>query len=35
MTGVEDNLSPSARMYYAASAALCCIHAIAGEGRLV
>ena len=35
MAGVEDNLSPIARMYDAASAAPCCIHAIAGGGRLV
>jgi SAM-dependent methyltransferase len=32
---VEDNLSPVARMYYAASATLCCAHAIADGGQLV
>jgi SAM-dependent methyltransferase len=32
---VEDNLSPVARMYYAASATLCCPHAISEGGRLV
>jgi SAM-dependent methyltransferase len=32
---VEDNLSPIARMYYAASTTLCCAHAISEGGRLV
>ncbi len=32
---VEDNVSPVARMYYAASAAVCCAHAMADGGRLV
>jgi SAM-dependent methyltransferase len=32
---VEDNLSPVARLYYAASTTLCCAHAISDGGRLV
>jgi SAM-dependent methyltransferase len=32
---VEDNLSPVARLYYAASATLCCAHAISEGGTLV
>jgi SAM-dependent methyltransferase len=32
---VEDNLSPVARLYYAASTTLCCAHAISEGGRLV
>jgi hypothetical protein len=32
---VEDNLSPVARLYYAASATLCCAHAISEGGNLV
>jgi SAM-dependent methyltransferase len=32
---VEDNISPVARMYYAASTTLCCAHAIADGGSLV
>jgi SAM-dependent methyltransferase len=32
---VEDNISPVARLYYSASTALCCAHAIADGGRLV
>lgn len=32
---LEDNLSPVARLYYSASAALCCANAIADGGRLV
>jgi SAM-dependent methyltransferase len=32
---VEDNLSPVARLYYAASATLCCAHAISEGGKLV
>ncbi|MHB8800915.1 MAG: class I SAM-dependent methyltransferase [Thermoanaerobaculia bacterium] len=32
---VEDNVSPVARLYYSASAALCCANAIADGGRLV
>jgi hypothetical protein len=32
---VEENLSPIARLYYAASAALCCPHAISEGGDLV
>jgi SAM-dependent methyltransferase len=32
---VEDNISPVARLYYAASTALCCAHAISEGGRLV
>lgn len=32
---VEDNRSPIARLYYSASAALCCAHAISEGGRLV
>jgi SAM-dependent methyltransferase len=32
---VEDNLSPVARLYYAASTTLCCAHAISEGGQLV
>jgi ubiquinone/menaquinone biosynthesis C-methylase UbiE len=32
---VEDNISPVARLYYAASTTLCCAHAISEGGRLV
>jgi hypothetical protein len=32
---VEDNLSPVARLYYAASSMLCCAHAISEGGNLV
>jgi hypothetical protein len=32
---VEDNLSPVARLYYAASTTLCCAHAISEGGTLV
>jgi ubiquinone/menaquinone biosynthesis C-methylase UbiE len=32
---VEDNNSPVARLYYAASTTLCCAHAISEGGRLV
>jgi SAM-dependent methyltransferase len=32
---VEDNISPVARMYYAASTTLCCAHAISDGGNLV
>jgi len=32
---VEDNLSPVARLYYAASTTMCCAHAIAEGGQLV
>ena len=32
---VEDNVSPVARMYYAASTTICCAHAISEGGRLV
>jgi SAM-dependent methyltransferase len=32
---VEQNLSPVARIYYAASATLCCAHAISEGGQLV
>lgn len=32
---VEDNISPVARMYYAASTTLCCAHAISDGGHLV
>jgi SAM-dependent methyltransferase len=32
---VEENVSPVARLYYSASAALCCANAIADGGRLV
>jgi SAM-dependent methyltransferase len=32
---VEDNLSPVARLYYAASTTLCCAHAISEGGHLV
>jgi 2-polyprenyl-3-methyl-5-hydroxy-6-metoxy-1,4-benzoquinol methylase len=32
---VEDNISPVARLYYAASTTLCCAHAISDGGQLV
>lgn len=32
---VEDNVSPVARLYYAASTTLCCAHAISDGGHLV
>jgi SAM-dependent methyltransferase len=32
---VEDNVSPVARLYYAASTTLCCAHAISEGGRMV
>lgn len=32
---VEDNISPVARLYYAASTTICCAHAIADGGHLV
>ncbi|NGO54802.1 class I SAM-dependent methyltransferase [Allomesorhizobium camelthorni] len=32
---VEDNVSPVARMYYAASTTICCAHAISDGGHLV
>jgi SAM-dependent methyltransferase len=32
---VEDNISPVARLYYAASTTLCCAHAISEGGNLV
>jgi hypothetical protein len=32
---VEDNISPVARMYYAASTTICCAHAISEGGRTV
>ena len=32
---VEDNISPVARMYYAASTVICCAHAISEGGNLV
>jgi SAM-dependent methyltransferase len=32
---VEDNVSPVARLYYAASTTLCCAHAISEGGRVV
>ena len=32
---LEDNLSPVARMYYAASTTICCAHAISEGGKLV
>jgi hypothetical protein len=32
---VEDNISPVARMYYAASTTICCAHAISDGGHLV
>ncbi|MDQ7249597.1 class I SAM-dependent methyltransferase [Dongia sedimenti] len=32
---VEDNISPVARMYYAASTMICCAHAISEGGRTV
>lgn len=32
---VEDNLSPVARMYYAASATICCAHSLSDGGKLV
>ena len=33
--GVQDNISPIARLYYAASTTLCCAHAISDGGSLV
>jgi SAM-dependent methyltransferase len=32
---VEDNISPVARLYYAASTTICCAHAISEGGRMV
>nr|WP_202882276.1 methyltransferase domain-containing protein [Candidatus Manganitrophus noduliformans] len=32
---VEENISPVARLYYAASTTLCCTHAVSEGGRLV
>ena len=32
---VEDNISPVARLYYAASTTICCAHAISEGGKLV
>jgi SAM-dependent methyltransferase len=32
---IEDNISPVARLYYAASTTLCCAHAISDGGHLV
>jgi ubiquinone/menaquinone biosynthesis C-methylase UbiE len=32
---LEDNLSPISRLYYAASATICCAHAISDGGQLV
>jgi SAM-dependent methyltransferase len=32
---IEDNVSPVARLYYAASTTLCCAHAISEGGRMV
>ena len=32
---VEDNISPVARIYYAASATICCAHAISDGGHMV
>ena len=32
---VDDNISPVARMYYAASTTICCAHAISDGGRMV
>lgn len=32
---VEDNLSPVARLYYAASTTICCAHAVSDGGKLV
>jgi SAM-dependent methyltransferase len=32
---VEDNLSPVARLYYAASTTICCAHAVSEGGKLV
>jgi hypothetical protein len=32
---LEENLSPVARLYYAASTTLCCAHAISEAGHLV
>lgn len=32
---VEDNVSPVARLYYAASTTICCAHAVSEGGRLV
>lgn len=31
---VEDNLNPVGRLYYAASTAICCAHALSEEGRM-
>ncbi|XAZ23718.1 class I SAM-dependent methyltransferase [Sinorhizobium sp. B11] len=33
--GVEDSISPVARMYYAASTTICCAHAISDGGHIV
>jgi hypothetical protein len=32
---VEDNISPVARLYYAASTTICCAHAMSEGGKLV
>ena len=32
---VEDNISPVARLFYAASTTICCANAIADGGRMV
>jgi SAM-dependent methyltransferase len=32
---IEDNISPVARLYYAASTTICCAHAISDGGRMV
>ena len=32
---VEDNISPVARLYYAASTTICCAHAVSDGGKLV
>jgi hypothetical protein len=32
---VEDNISPVARLYYAASTTICCAHALSEGGELV
>jgi SAM-dependent methyltransferase len=32
---IEDNVSPVARLYYAASTTICCAHAISDGGRMV
>src|SRR3546814_18794741 len=32
---VEDNISPVARLYYAASPPICCAHALSEGGRMV